>query len=135
MDLLQFHKMRKAIQGNAYPGSGKDLATMEDNLRDLLMASGMFEEVEVGHTDDPDQLVIALCHFKPDFSEVDIAREVEDMWGDRVRYPYWEAHSLLVDTEFVELEAATRNSNTGHYVTLHMVAQKAAIPRQRAAMD
>ena len=29
MDLLQFHKMRTAVQGNAYPGSGRDLTSME----------------------------------------------------------------------------------------------------------
>ena len=135
MDLLQFHKMRTAIQGNAYPGSGTDLATMERNLRDLLMASGIFEEVEVEHTDDPDRLVIALCHFKPDYSEQDVAAHVERMWHDRVRYPYWEAHTLVVDKEHVEFEAATRSSNTGPYVTVHMVAQKARIPAQRAPMD
>jgi hypothetical protein len=135
MDLLQFHKMRTAIQGNAYPGSGTDLATMERNLRDLLMASGIFEEVEVEHTDDPDRLVIALCHFKPDYSEQDVAAHVEQLWHDRVRYPYWEAHTLVVDKEHVEFEAATRSSNTGPYVTVHMVAQKARIPAQRAPMD
>ncbi len=135
MDLMQFHKMRTAIQDNAYPGSGTDLATMESNLRDLLMASGIFEDVEVEQTDDPDQLVIALCRFKPEYSERDIAAHVKHLWHDRVRYPYWEAHTLIVDKEHVEFEAATRVSNTGPYVTVHMVAQKARIPAQRAPMD
>ena len=135
MDLFQFHKLRTAVQDNAYPGSGTDLATMEGNLRDLLMASGIFEEVEVERTDDPDQLVIALCHFKPVYSEKDIARRLEDMWHDRVRYPYWEAHALVVDKEHVEFEAATRNSSTGPYVTVHLVAQKARIPAQRLPAD
>ena len=31
----------------------------------------------------------------------------------------------------VEFEAATRYSSAGHYVTVHLVAQKAAIPVQR----
>lgn len=135
MDLMHFHKMRTAIQGNAYPGSGQDLATMETNLRDLLMASGLFEEVEVEHTDDPDQLVIGLCHFRPEYSEADVGRAIERLWDERVRYPYWEAHSLVVDDEYVEFEAATRTSPTGHYVTVHMVAQKAEIPVQRVPVD
>lgn len=135
MDLLHFHKMRKAIQDNAYPGSGTDLATMEGNLRDLLMASGVFEDVEVEHTDDPDQLVIALCQFRPELDENDIAGYIQELWSDRVRYPFWEAHSLIVDQEQVELEAATRASGDGHYVTVHLVAQKARIPAQRAPVD
>lgn len=135
MDLMQFHKLRRAIQVNAYPGSGPDLASVEGNLRDLLMASGIFESVEVDHTDDLDRLVIALCEFRPELDEFDIAARIEELWHDRVRYPFWEAHSLMVDREHVELEAATRGSSTGHYVTLHLVAKKARIPAQRAPMD
>lgn len=135
MDLLQFHKMRTAVQVNAYPGSPKDLASVERSLRDLLMSSGLFEEVEVEHTDDPDQLVIALCQFRPLFSERDVASYLERLWNDRVRYPFWEAHSLLVEKEHVEFEAATRNSTSGHYVTVHLVAQKARIPAQRTPAD
>jgi hypothetical protein len=135
MELLQFHKMRTAVQDNAYPGSGADLVTVEGNLRDLLMASGLFEDVEVEHTDDPDRLVIALCQFRPELAEDDVAAQLERMWYDRVRYPFWEAHSLVVDREHVEFEAATRASDTGHYVTVHMVAQKARIPQQRVPVD
>lgn len=135
MDLVQFHKMRTAIQSNAFPGSGPDLATMEDNLRELLMASGIFEEVEVEHTDDEDQLLVALCHFKPDYSEHEIAERLESMWQNRVRFPYWAAHGLMVGKEHVEFEAATRNSSTGPYVTVHLIAQKARIPAQRVRLD
>ena len=135
MDLVQFHKMRTAVQGNAYPGSGRDLTSMEETLRDLLLTSGVFDEVEVEHTDDPDQLVIALCHFRPDLSESDVAQLVERLWEQRVRYPFWEAHAVLVGEEHVEFEAATRNSTAGHYVTVHLVAQRAPVPAQRGPRD
>lgn len=135
MDLVQFHKMRTAVQGNAYPGSGRDLTSMEETLRDLLLTSGVFDEVEVEHTDDPDQLVIALCHFKPDLSERDVAQLVERLWEQRVRYPFWEAHAVLVGEEHVEFEAATRDSTAGHYVTVHLVAQRAPVPAQRGPRD
>lgn len=135
MDLVQFHKMRTAVQGNAYPGSGRDLTSMEETLRDLLLTSGVFHEVEVEHTDDPDQLVIALCHFKPDLSERDVAQLVERLWEQRVRYPFWEAHAVLVGEEHVEFEAATRDSTAGHYVTVHLVAQRAPVPAQRGPRD
>ncbi len=99
MDLLQFHRMRTAVQDNAYPAKEGDLAPVEQSLRDLLMASGVFEEVEVEHTDDPNQLVIALCKFLPYFTERDVARHLERIWADRVSYPFWEAHGIHVEDE------------------------------------
>lgn len=135
MKMLHFHMLRAAVQANASPGSGSDLATMEGNLRDLLLDSGMFETVEVEHTDDPDQLVVALCQFRPDYDERDVAGYVERVWDDGLRYPFWEAHSLLVDDEHVELQGATRVSQSGHYATVHLVAQKARIPAQRVPVD
>jgi hypothetical protein len=38
---------------------------------------------------------------------------------------------VMLDDEHVEFQAATRNSQTGHYVTVHMVAQKAQVASQR----
>ena len=135
MDLMQFHRMRTAIQNNASPGAEHDLVTFEGSLRYMLLTSGLFEEVEVEHTTDPDQLVIALCQFKPDHSAADVARRLEEMWADRVSYPFWEAHGLDVTADLVELEAASRPSAVGGYVTVHLVAQKALIPAQRSVLD
>ncbi len=135
MDLLQFHKMRRAIQDNAPPGSGPEVSSVESTLRDVLMASGLFEDVEVGSTDDRDQLVIALCRFRPFYTEDDVAAGLEAIWDDRVRYPFWEAHALRVDDGHIEFEAATRHSGEGHYVTVHLVAQKAVVPEQRVPVD
>ncbi len=135
MDLMAFHKLRNGVKGNAFPGSRKQLANVEKNLRDLLMSSGIFEDVEVGHTDDPDRLVVAMCRFAPEYSEQDIADAMSWMWTDRVSYPYWQAHSLLVDSAHVEFQAATRDGSAGHYVTVHMVAQQTRIPAQRPPAD
>jgi hypothetical protein len=135
MDLMQFHRMRTAIQDNASPGGEQELETVEGSLRYLLLTSGMFEEVEVEHTDDHDQLVIALCHFKPEYDGPEVARRLEEMWADRVSYPFWEAHAFDVMTDHVEFEAASRPSSVGGYVTVHLVAQRAMIPAQRTARD
>jgi hypothetical protein len=132
MDLSQFHHRRTAIQGNARPGRAPDLQVVEGTLRDVLMDSGLFAEVEVERTDDPDQLVIALCSFDPAYTEADVAAHLERLWADRVRYRFWEAHALLTDEDHVEFEAASRTSPEGHYVTVHLVARKAEIPEQRA---
>ena len=135
MDLMQFHKMRTAIQGNASPGSFSDKASLGGTLRDLLMASGLFERVEVGNTDDYDRMVIALCDFRPDVTADDVAQRLEAIWHNRVRYPFWEAHAFHVDAGHVEFQAATRQGNGGHYVTVHVVAQKSEIPAQRVPID
>jgi hypothetical protein len=135
MNLLMFHRVRTAIQENASPGSGAELETVETTLRDLLMSSGVFEEVEVEHTDDPDRLVIALCQFRPFYTERDVAQRLEAIWGERVRYPFWESHALSLDQDFVEFEAASRVSENGHYVTVHLIAQRAGIPTQRTASN
>jgi hypothetical protein len=131
MDLSHFHTLRTAVQVNAVPAAQMALASMEGELRETLMASELFEEVEVEMTDNPDALIIALCQFKPDLSEHDVAGTLERIWQDRVRYPFWEAHTTLVAPEHVEFEGATRFSSAGHYATVHLVAQKARIPAQR----
>jgi len=133
MELLQFHRMRHAIQVNATPGRPEQLESVEGTLRELLMSSGLFEDVEVEHTDDPDQLVIALCTFRPFYTERDVAERLEALWADKVRYPFWEAHAVRTEAGFVEFEAASRESALGHYVTVHLVAQRASIPAQRTA--
>lgn len=133
MDLMQFHRLRTAIQVYANPGKGADLVSVERTLRDMLMDSGLFEKVEVEHTQNPDQLVIALCQFRPFYTEGEIAARLEEIWSDRVRYPFWEAHAILADPDHVEFEGASRVGPAGHYVTVHLVAQKAGIPQQRAS--
>jgi hypothetical protein len=133
MNLMQFHRIRTALQVNASPGRGRDLETVERMLRRRLVESGLFERVEVGHTDDPDRLVIALCRFGPFRSGIDVATSLETIWSEEIRYPFWEAHAVRATDDHVELEAASRQGVGRHYVTVHLVAEKARIPAQRQA--
>ena len=94
----------------------------------------MFDEVEVEHTDDPDQLVIALCHFKPDLSERDVAQLVERLWEQRVRYPSGRRTRCSWGGAR-GVRGGDRNSTGGHYVTVHLVAQRAPVPAQRGPRD
>ncbi len=71
MNLVQFHRLRTAVQVSAPPGAGADLVAVETDLRDALLDSGLFVTVEVGRTEDPDALVIALCTYDPFYSEGD----------------------------------------------------------------
>jgi len=132
MQLMHFHTLRSGVQLNASPASGRELIAMESILRDVFTDSGLFDTVEVEHTDDPDRLVVSLCQYRPNLSEHDVADAVEDLWGQRVRYPFWEAHSIRVDEGYVEFQAATREGPGGHYVTVHLVAQRSSVPSQRS---
>ena len=135
MDLIQFHKMRAGVQANAAPGSSQALQDVRQNLEHALASVGLFSDVEVDYTDDVDSLVIAMCTFPEHLSETEVARRLELLWEDRLRYGFWEAHATLVDSGQVELEGATRNAQNGHYVTLHIVAQKGFVPAQRISLD
>ena len=130
---MTFHKYRTAVQQNAAPGDAGELSALERELRDALCSSGLFVSVEADHTDNPDELVIALCDYQPDLTEDEVARRIEAAWNGGVAYPFWEAHSFLIDDSHVEFLGATRPDSRGRYVTVHLVAQKARVPEQRVA--
>ncbi len=133
MEIAQYHKMRRAVQVNASPGSVRELRAVQDDLRAALASVDIFDEVEVECTDDLDHLVIAMFTYPEQLSRDEVARRLEQMWEDRLRYPFWEAHTVLVDKAQIEFEGATRTSSTGHYVTVHIVAQQSRFPTQRTA--
>ena len=131
MELTHYKKLRTAVQSNSSPAVGEQITKLEDNLRDSLMATGFFEEVEVDHTDNIDGMVIAMCKFPAQMSEAEVAAKLEQAWQDRLRFGFWEAHATLVDFDQVEFQGATRTGSSGSYVTIHIVAQKAPIPAHR----
>jgi hypothetical protein len=131
MELTHYKKLRTAVQSNASPADVNDIREIEQALRDTLMSTGFFEEVEVDHTDNIDGMVIAMCKFPSQMSESQVAARLEQAWEDRLRFQFWEAHTTIVDDDQVEFQGATRTGSSGAYVTLHVVAQKAPIPAQR----
>lgn len=132
MQLTQLHTLRSGLQVNASPAKGRALIAMESTLRDLLTGSDLFDTVEVEHTDDPDQLVVSLCCYRHHLSEEQVAVAIDHLWNERVRYPFWEAHSTNVDEDYVALQGVTRESAYGHYVTVHLIAQRSPVPAQRS---
>ena len=133
MELTQYKKYRTAVQSNASPATTDQIVAVEDNVRSMLMSTGFFEDVEVEHTDDVDELVIAMCTFPAQMSHVQIAQRLEQAWQDRLRFEFWEAHATLADDDQVEFQGATRSGSGGTYVTVHIVAQKAGVPAQRSS--
>lgn len=131
MQLMHFETLRSGVQRNASPATERALVAMERILRDLLLDSGLFDAVEIDHTDDPNQLVVGLCQFRQNLTENDVADALERLWDEAVRYPFWEAHSVRVEDDFVEFHGATRESVVGRYATVHLVVQRAPVPAQR----
>jgi hypothetical protein len=130
MDLIDFHRMRTAVQENSARAGDDDVVALERKVWSGLVSTGVFADVEVGHTDDPDRLVIAMCRFPGQVTADEAADALERLWLDRLRYGYWEAHATLVTRGQAELEAASR-AESGHFVTLHVLAQQSPIPAQR----
>ena len=135
MRSIEYSKLRSGVQRNARPGSAADLRAAALELQRGLMGTGLFADVEVDATDDPDHLVVAMCTFHPALTEEEAAMWLEDVWNSHLRHSYWAAHSTLVVKGQVELQGATLSNLGGPYVTLHVVAQRAPIPVQRTASD
>jgi hypothetical protein len=135
MELVHFHTLRSGVQRNASPATERALVAMESTLRDLLTRTGLFDTVEVEHTDDPDQLVVALCQYRHNAPEDEVVAAVERIWEEGVSFTFWEVHSTLTDDGYVEFEGATRESVLGRYATVHLVAQRSVVPAQRSALS
>ena len=135
MRSIEYSKLRTGVQRNARPGTAADLRAAAAQLQRGLMATGLFADVEVDATEDPDHLVVAMCTFHPALTEQEAAMRLEDVWNRHLRYQYWAAHTTLVVKGQVELQGATLSTVGGPYVTLHVVAQRAPIPVQRSASD
>lgn len=135
MEIAQFHKLRRAVQVNASPGTPAELRALKQTLQAALASVGVFEEVEVDYTDQVDHLVIAMFTFPEQMSHHEVVHRLETCWNDQLRYPFWEAHASRVDRDQIEFQGATRAGSAGHYVTLHIVAQKARVPAQRVSSD
>ena len=126
MQLTRFHEVRSAVQTKARPGGTDDLTAAATRVEDGLIATGWFDDVEVGATDEVDNLVVALCRYPGQLPADRVAQRLVRLWEDRLRYPFWGVHATLVDPDQVELEGATRIRKDGHYVTVHVVAQRGA---------
>ena len=134
MKLTDYHALRTGLQRNASPAGPAAVSELRERLGAALAASGLFHTVEADHTDDEDRLVIALAEFAPDVDAAHVAWQLERLWHDVLACPFWSAESIIVEDGHVELQGATRSSQQGQYLTLHVVAQE-AVPSERPAAD
>lgn len=134
MNLAEFQKLRNGLQMNAAPVTSQVRAVLEVGLQEELAASGLFENIEVGSSDDPDRLVIALCVFRAEISDAEVALAVERAWS-ALAFHHWSAHTFISDDGHVELQAACLDRPGGRFVSVHLVAQRAAVPAQPATPE
>jgi len=131
MELLGYRKLRSGLQMNAAPAGPAAVQPLARRLQDSLQATGLFSDIEVDATENVDAMVIGMCTFPAEMAAGRLAQWLEQLWRQQLRYGFWEAHTLLVDDDQVEFLAATRSGRNGHYVTVHLIAQRAFVPHQR----
>lgn len=133
MDPAAFHKLRAAMQENAHPASSLEVFACERTLGRELEACGLFDQIEVGSTADPDQLVIALCHCTPDVPLWEAGYRLERVWSVLRSQASWEIHTASITQEVVEFEGAMLVPGSVQFVTVHVVAlHHAEVPADRS---
>lgn len=131
MKLATFHTMRSTLRSDLSPATGEELAGVAARVCDLLAGSSLFDWFEVEPSQDPDRLVIGLCHLHPDASEVVVAQLLERIWENGLAQPYLGSHVLIVEPGHVELEGAARTPDGARFVTVHLLATVQRLPEQR----
>jgi hypothetical protein len=127
MNIAAFQSLRNGLQMNAAPATTQVRKVIERGLREELIASGVFEDVEIGGSDDPDRLVLALGTFRADADDETAVLAVEQAWR-ALAFDHWQACAFLTEDGHVELQAATLDRPAGRFVTVHLVAQRALTP-------
>jgi hypothetical protein len=128
--MSEYCKLRSGLQLNAPEADATVVELMGRTLRAGLESSGLLHSIEVEGTEDRDRRVVAMVGFAPGVPAEVVAAFLERLWREQVSYRFWEAHSVLVEADHIELQAATRAGADGHYVTVHLVAQQAEAPER-----
>jgi hypothetical protein len=135
MDSVSFHKLRTAVQANANPAGDVAAVGLQRTLQEALAASRLFAEVELGRTDDVDQLIIGVCRCADEILLWEAGMGVERLWRSVTAALDWEAHSVACTESLMEFEGAVTVDGSGHYVTVHIVAEPAHQVEQPAPAE
>ena len=123
MDVTSFHKLRLAVQENASPADSALATHLRHALQAALSESRLFGEVELGHTDDPDQLVIGVCRCTDGVLPWEAGMGLERLWQTVAVDAAWEAHHVSCTDSLMDFEAAVTVDDKGRYITVHVVAE------------
>lgn len=136
MNLDGLRSLRSSVQRDATPASSQVRRILEDGLREELLTTGVFTDLSVGGSSDPDRHLMVLGLFGSDLTEDEVADAVDRAWSE-VAFHHWRAEAFLVQDGHVEFLALSLDRPGGHYVTVHLVVQRStapvvpAVPRQR----
>ena len=125
MDSASFHKLRTAAQENAHPAGDEPAVALLHALEQALGSSRLFSEVELGRTDDLDQLLIGVCRCAPGVLPWEAGVGVERLWRTVSSGALWESHHVGCTERLMEFEGAVTVGDGGHYLTVHVVAEPA----------
>ena len=114
MDMASFHRLRTAVQQNARPAGDAPVVAMERALEELLQGSALFSDVELGRTDDPDQLVIGVCRCAEQILPWEAGMGLERLWRTACAGTRWEAHHVGCTESLMEFEGAVTFDDAGH---------------------
>lgn len=122
-----FHKLRLAAQENASPAGELRAMALQREFEQALSGSGLFERVEMGRTDDPDQMVIGLCRCADGIMPWEAGMGLERLWRSITGAFVWEAHSVECTDSMMEFEGAVTIGDRVNYLTVHVVAEAAVV--------
>ena len=123
MDATSFHKLRLAVQQNASPADSALATHLRHALEAALTGSRLFGEVELGSTDDPDQLVIGVCRCADGVLPWEAGMGLERLWQTVAADVPWEAHAVSCTDSLMDFEAAVTVDDKGRFITVHVVAE------------
>jgi hypothetical protein len=127
MDKAGFHKLRLAAQENASPAGDLHAITLQREFEQALSGSGLFERLEMGRTDDPDQMVIGLARCADHIMPWEAGMGLERLWRSITAGFQWEAHSIECTDSMMEFEGAVTVGERLNYLTVHVVAEAALV--------
>ena len=108
-----FHRLRLAVQQNAGEAGPLPTMALHRELEQALAGSGLFETVELGRTEDPNQMVIGLCRCDSEILPWEAGLGVERLWRAVTGDFDWEAHTVECTESMMEFEGAVTVDDRG----------------------
>jgi hypothetical protein len=93
------------------------------SMQAALTNSGLFSEVELGLTEDPDRMVIGVCRCAQDVLPWEAGLGFERAWATTVMDLPWQRHAVGCTETLAEFEGAATVDASGHYITVTVVAE------------